>query len=127
MNKKPSCLRVFFTDNSSIFLFGLTIILLVPVVTIPLSFLTLFLLIKRIGGIRKTFGSGVPVQATITQKRYRRGYWLVVYQYDYEGKRYENQNMIVRFGLRINRGDTLEAYILPDKLEGGAFLSKFYL
>lgn len=125
MNAKPSFWRIIFTDNASLILGVLTIAFGITIVGIPVALLSLFLLFKRAGGIRKTFATGVAVQATIVRKRYSSGFWKVAYRYKYGDGYYESRNNIVRFRLGIKRRDTLEAYLLPQKPET-AFLAKFY-
>ncbi|MDF2387715.1 hypothetical protein JMG10_40100 [Nostoc ellipsosporum NOK] len=127
--KKPSFFRIVFTDYWCYLLFLLTVgctICFFFLFTIPVALLTGYFLAKRIRLIRNVFNNGVAVTGLITKKRFQRGEWLLRYCYSYNGVDYECGNYIVRFWVKLARGDRSEVYLNPNK-PTEAFLSQFYL
>ncbi|MBD2464481.1 hypothetical protein H6G89_26090 [Oscillatoria sp. FACHB-1407] len=95
----------------------------IALLTIPIG---IFLLLKRVGTIRRVFAEGVPVEAILVQKRLSRGEWILRYRYSYGSDVYEVVNYVVGWSLGIQRGDRLEAVVNPKK-PTQAFLTTLYL
>jgi len=128
MGSKPGRFAVIFRDYWSTILFFVS---LGSIVFIPFSLLTvplgLFFTFRRVGMIRKVIADGVPVDAVVTQKRYRKGEWILRYQYAYDGSLYEAVNVVIGwnlYGMKV--GDRLTAVVNPTK-PTQAYLTKLYV
>jgi len=128
MGAKPGRFAVIFRDYWSTILFfvSLASIVLIPfwLLTVPLGLVFTF---RRVGMIHKVIADGIPVDAAITQKRYRKGEWIVRYQYAFDGNLYEAVNVVIGwnlYGMKV--GDRLTAVVNPIK-PTQAYLAKLYM
>ncbi|MEP1076339.1 hypothetical protein NDI52_13130 [Leptolyngbya sp. PL-A3] len=82
---------------------------------------------RRVGMIRKVIADGTPVDAVLTFKRWKKGEWIVRYQYVFDGSLYESVNVVIGwnlYGMKV--GDRLTAFVNPTK-PTQAYLAKLYL
>ncbi|MBD1909660.1 hypothetical protein [Leptolyngbya sp. FACHB-16] len=128
MSTKPGRFSVIFRDYWSAILFSVSLasIVFIPfcLITVPLG---LFLTFRRVGMIRKVIADGTPVDAVLTFKRWKKGEWIVRYQYVFDGSLYESVNVVIGwnlYGMKV--GDRLTAFVNPTK-PTQAYLAKLYL